>query len=74
MITEIFSTALGKYQLDLDLKKIQDYCFSIREQDEKGRIVSNAGGYQSNLLDLKDEVLKPFRLSLMKALKEYYSI
>ena len=74
MIEEIFSTALGRYELDLDSKKIQNYCLSIREQDEKGRIVSNAGGYQSNLLDLKDEVLKPFRILLMKAIKEYYSI
>mgnify|MGYP003136909202 FL=1 len=74
MITEIFSTALGKYQLDLDVKKIEEFCLSVRQQDEKGRIVSNAGGYQSNLLDLKDETLKPFRLSLMKALKHYYEI
>lgn len=74
MIVDIFSTALGKYQLDLDCKKIEDYCLSIEKQDEKGRIVSNAGGYQSNLLNLKDEVLKPFRLSLIKALKDYYKI
>jgi|TARA_R100001530_G_scaffold66501_1_gene47560 uncharacterized protein (TIGR02466 family) len=74
MIIDIFSTGLGKYKLDLDYKKIEQHCLSIKEQDEKGRIISNAGGYQSNLLDLKDEVLKPFRLSLMKALKEYYPI
>ena len=47
MITEIFSTALGKYQLDLDVVKIEEFCLSVRQQDEKGRIVSNAGGYQS---------------------------
>jgi|TARA_B100000427_G_C15502686_1_gene592680 uncharacterized protein (TIGR02466 family) len=74
MIIDIFSTGLGKYKLDLDYKKIEQHCLSIKEQDEKGRIISNAGGYQSNLLDLKDEILKPFRVSLMKALKEYYSI
>jgi len=74
MIVDIFSTALGKYELDLDYKKIENYLLSIQEKDEKGRIVSNAGGYQSNLLDLKNETLKPFRAALMNCLQQYYSI
>ena len=71
MIVDIFSTALGKYQLDLDCKKIEDYCLSIEEQDEKGRIVSNSGGYQSNLLNFKD-YYKIYQSDKNLRLQEYW--
>jgi len=38
---------------------LKEYCLNVQRED-KGRVVSNRGGYQSNPLNLKDPKLQPF--------------
>ena len=35
--------------------KLIDYAYSLREKDSKGRVISNYGGWQSNLFLIRDE-------------------
>jgi len=51
MIQDLFKTPVYKTTLSLDKKTLTSYCLSMAKKD-KGRIVSNEGGWQSN--DLKD--------------------
>ena len=55
MLTPLFTDGVWNTSFKTDLK---DYCDFIRNND-KGRIVSNVGGYQSNNLNLKEPVLQP---------------
>jgi len=56
-ISEIFSVPIYTVDLDLDLDKLRQFCKYIKKNDNKGRIISNYGGYQSNELPLNTEVL-----------------
>lgn len=56
-ISEIFSVPIYTVDLDLDLDRLRQFCKYIKKNDNKGRIISNYGGYQSNELPLNTEVL-----------------
>ena len=55
-IEEIFTTPILVAELDLDLNKIVDYCYNYKNSNS-GRKISNFGGYQSNDIDLNDNLL-----------------
>ena len=50
-IIDIFTTPIYKAELDLDIKKLELFCNSYKENN-KGRDLSNMGGYQTNDLPL----------------------
>tara|TARA_A100001201_G_scaffold123981_2_gene107957 strand:+ start:1119 stop:1691 length:573 start_codon:yes stop_codon:yes gene_type:complete len=53
MINEIFKTPLYQTELKLDNKAMAIYCLQHSKKD-KGRTISNSGGYQSN--DIYDDI------------------
>ena len=55
-IQELFKTPIYKVKLNLDNKIMKDYCFDLHKKD-KGRNISNQGGWQSNDLMGKHEPL-----------------
>ena len=55
MFNHMFVNGVWKTNKAFNLKK---YCYNIQKND-KGRIRTNKGGYQSNLLNLKDKELQP---------------
>jgi len=50
MLFTLFSIPIYNYQLNFDNKKIEKYCYDLKEKD-KGRVISNEGGWQSNNLE-----------------------
>ena len=56
MIQDIFKTPLYKESLSLNNKEMASYCYTL-QKDNKGRTISNIGGWQSD--DLKG-IHKPF--------------
>ena len=50
MIYNLFSVPIYNYQLNFDNKKIEKYCYDLKEKD-KGRVISNEGGWQSTNLE-----------------------
>ena len=55
---------------NIDNKKFIKYCISIKNND-KGRTISNQGGYQSNSLDLSDTILEPLITQITELLSYY---
>lgn len=49
-ITPLFCSFFASDLLDLDNKALAEYCQRVREEDP-GRVVSNQGGWQSNLIE-----------------------
>ena len=47
MIEEVFKVPIYKQKLKLDLKTIETFCTDLSLKD-KGKTISNAGGWQSN--------------------------
>jgi uncharacterized protein (TIGR02466 family) len=45
-INDLFNITILKQKLNLDLKDIKIFCDALK-QNEKGRVISNAGGWQS---------------------------
>jgi len=56
---ELFKTPGFIYNLDLNIKAFNKFCYDYQKKNKKGRVVSNQGSYQSNLLDLNHKLLKP---------------
>ncbi len=50
ILDEIFPTPIWIFDLDLDLNDLRYYAYRRRDED-KGRVVSNEGGWQSNDID-----------------------
>jgi len=48
--TDIFQQSIFSFKLNLDLEEINNFCLNF-EKDNKGRVFSNYGGFQSNDLD-----------------------
>ena len=48
-INEIFKVPVYESELDLDVKELNSFCNALEKVD-KGRIISNVGGYQSHNL------------------------
>ena len=55
-IVDIFKQFVVKLKLNEDLKKIIKFSFEI-EKEQKGRFISNKGGFQSDNLNLKEPIL-----------------
>ena len=51
MIEEVFKVPIYKQKLKLDLKTIETFCANLSLKD-KGKTISNVGGWQSNNLYL----------------------
>lgn len=54
----IFNVPIYKIKLDLDVHKMESFCHKY-QYENKGRVVSNRGGYQSKDLSLDDITLRP---------------
>jgi uncharacterized protein (TIGR02466 family) len=50
MIYDLFSVPFYSCRLNLDNSIIEKYCYEVKKKD-KGRVISNEGGWQSNLLE-----------------------
>ena len=57
-VINIFSTPLYLAKLSLNINEIQSYCYQCQAQDA-GRKISNRKGWQSNFINLNDEVFLP---------------
>ena len=69
----LFSCPVLREDTQLDNKKIMKYCHSIKKND-KGRTISNQGGYQSNFLNLIDKELQPLITQIGQTLTHYINI
>jgi len=65
MIQDIFKIGIYYFDLDLDVKDINDYCITY-SKNNKGRSVSNLGGYQSEPLHGEHPVLNDLFLQIEK--------
>lgn len=67
MIEEVFKIPIYKQKLKLDLKQIETFCINLKSQD-KGKTISNAGGWQSNNLNLNKKIpeLKKLLIDITK--------
>ena len=63
---EIFSVPIYKIKLDLNVNKLESFCNKY-QYENKGRVVSNRGGYQSKDLSLDNITLRP----LIDAIKKH---
>jgi hypothetical protein len=48
--TDVFKQSIYSFKLNLNLEEINNFCLDF-EKNNKGRVVSNFGGFQSNNLD-----------------------
>ena len=62
-IQDLFKTSVYKTTLSLDNKALASYCLSMAKKD-KGRIVSNVGGWQSGDLQEDNDLLKDLFFNL----------
>lgn len=67
----VFTTPIFYDILDLDIKSIKEYCYTLRGQSD-GRTRSNVLGWQSNDVQ-DDEDLKPMIDAINENLKEIHS-
>ena len=59
MIHNIFEIPIYGTKLSLDNSAIRSHCLSLTKVD-KGRVLTNSGGWQSNNLPKNEKVLMPF--------------
>lgn len=69
-IQELFKVPIYKTKLKLDNKKIIKYCLELSKKN-KGRIISNVGGWQSNDLKSSDSILNNLFLDIKKHGNEF---
>jgi uncharacterized protein (TIGR02466 family) len=69
-IQELFKVPIYKTKLKLDNKKIIKYCLELSKKN-KGRIISNIGGWQSNNLKSSDSILNNLFLEIKKHGNEF---
>lgn len=56
---ELFKTPVFYYDLDLNTKALNKFCYGYQKKNKKSRVISNVGSYQSNNLNLNHKLLKP---------------
>lgn len=66
-ISPIFCSFVAEDNLDLDNSKIENYCHNLKKSDS-GRLISNIGGWQSNILKNVDLDLRELYEALMPRL------
>lgn len=67
MFTPLFTDGIWNTTFNSDLK---EYCDFIRKND-KGRLISNIGGYQSNSLNLAEPVIQPLISHIQLSTKHF---
>ena len=67
-IIDIFKIPVYQAELDLDIKKLELFCNAYKENN-KGRFLSNVGGYQTNDMPLDIPTTQP----LIKEIEEHAS-
>ena len=60
LITNIFSSFIAYEQLTLDLERLKNYCYALKNLSN-GRILSNYGGWQSDDLPLESKDTEELR-------------
>ena len=55
-IVETFKSVVYRNKIDINNKKLLKYILNIKNK-EKGRNISNKGGWQSNDLDLNETII-----------------
>ena len=71
MLNDLFKISIYNKHLKLDQKKILSYCNHLRDKDPKGRLFSNQGGWQSELLTGKHPNLNGLAVEILKHAKDY---
>jgi|TARA_R110000803_G_scaffold86261_1_gene152610 uncharacterized protein (TIGR02466 family) len=66
MKTDISTTSIFSINLNLDLDKIQKYCYKLQRNDKEKRTLSNIGGWQSSNLEGEHTVLNNLFLEMEK--------
>ena len=69
-IQELFSVPVYKTKLQLNNDKMAKYCVELSKQD-KGRVISNSGGWQSNALEGSHLILNDLFLNIEKHSNEF---
>ena len=69
MFTPLFTDGIWNTTFNSDLK---EYCDFIRKND-KGRSVSNTGGYQSNYLNMAEPLIQPLISHIQLSTKHFSS-
>ena len=70
MIEDIFKIGVYYYDLDIDTKSYVKYCLDIQKKD-KGRTISNQGGYQSKDLNKNNRLMQNLIHDITPHVKEY---
>jgi uncharacterized protein (TIGR02466 family) len=52
-VEAMFPQPFSVEHLTLDVKSIADFCYNVKNNKDVGREISNAGGWQSNNVDIK---------------------
>lgn len=67
---DLFCCPVYRIDTNIDNKNFLNYCYDIQKKD-KGRILSNNGGYQSNNLNLYDKQLEPLLSKITQSVFVY---
>ena len=70
MIEDIFKIGVYYYDLDIDTKSYVKYCYDMQKKD-KGRTVSNQGGYQSKDLNTNNRLMQNLIHDITPHINEY---
>ena len=70
MIEDIFKIGVYYCDLDIDTKSYVDFCYDIQKKD-KGRTISNEGGYQSFDLDPYNKLMQNLIHDINPHVNEY---
>ena len=74
MVMPLFTSPLMQIQLNLDLEKITELAFQMRDHDNKGVQQSNKGGWQSdNLVEETHEGFIRFKKEINRHLQIYHA-
>ena len=70
----LFANPLMQVQLDLDLGKLTEFAFQLKNKDVKGTQASNNGGWQSyNIREEKHEEFEKLKKEINQYLQKYHS-
>lgn len=73
IVTNLFSCPILRYSTNIDNEKLIKYFYLIKKK-QKGRVISNVGGYQSEDLDLEDKNLQPLITNILQSSISYVTL
>ena len=73
--TSLFASPLMEIHLDLDLEKLTEFAFEMKNVDKIGKQKSNRGGgwHSDNILEEKHEEFIKLKKEISQCLEKYYS-